>query len=427
MKITEIHARQILDSRDNPTMEADVILEGGASGRAAVPSGASVGAHEAIELRDNDPASYSGKGVLKAIGNVNGEIKNALLGYDAENQKEIDKRLIELDGTPNKGRLGANAILAVSLAVSKAAANAKKIPLFEYFGILAGNDKFSLPVPLINIINGGRHAAGSTDIQEFMLVPAGAKSFSEAMKMSTAVFHALGEVLNEKNYGIVMGDEGGYALAVREGNEEALKLMIEAINKAGFTPGKEFFLALDIAASELKDENGYKLGREGKILSSDEMMSWLKDLSEKYPIISIEDGLDEEDWDNWTRFTAQNLGLQIVGDDLLVTNTELLKKAIERKAGNAILIKPNQIGTLTESIEAVKMAQAFGWRAIISHRSGETKDTTIAHLAVGLNAGQIKTGSVSQAERIAKYDELIRIEEILGKDASYPGLSVFQK
>jgi enolase len=427
MKIIDIRGRQILDSRGNPTVEADVILEDGTLGRAAVPSGASTGAREAIELRDNDPANYSGRGVSKAIANVNEEIKNVLLGFDAEDQKEIDKKLIELDGTPNKGRLGANAILAVSLAAAKASANAKKIPLFEYFGLLAGNDKFSLPVPLINIINGGRHAVDSTDIQEFMIIPAGAKSFSEAMEISKNVFRVLGEVLKEKGYGTALGDEGGYVLPVREGNEEALKLMIEAINKAGFAPGKEIFLGLDVAASELKDGDVYKLSRENKTFSSGEMIAWLVDLSGKYPIVSVEDGLDEEDWDNWTLFTAQNPKLQIVGDDLLVTNTELLKKAIERKAANAILIKPNQIGTLSETIEAVKMAQAAGWRTIISHRSGETGDTTIAHLAVGLGAGQIKIGSFSQVERVAKYDELLRIEEILGGAAFYPGISIYRK
>lgn len=427
MKITDIRARQILDSRGNPTVEVDVVLEDGTLGKTAVPSGASTGIHEAVELRDNDPESYSGKGVLKAVGNVNGEIKNALLGFNAENQKGIDELLIKLDGTPNKSRLGANAILAVSLAASKAVANAKKIPLFEYFGLLADNKTFSLPVPLINIINGGRHAVGSTDIQEFMIAPTGAKTFSEAIEMSKMVFKTLGEVLKEKGYEIKMGDEGGYTLATREGNEEAIKLIIEAINKSGFVAGKDFYIALDVAASELKDGDTYKLIKENKNLSSDEMINWLGDLLKRYPIISIEDGLDEEDWDNWTRFTAQNPELQIVGDDLLVTNVELLKKAIKQKAANAILVKLNQIGTLTETIEAVKTAQAAGWRTIISHRSGETKDTTIAHLAVGLNSGQIKTGSFSQPERMAKYDELLEIEKKLGKEVSYPGLSVFKK
>lgn len=427
MKITDVHARQILDSRGDPTVEADVTLKDGTLGRASVPSGASIGTHEAIELRDGDPLNYFGKSVLKAVQNVNGEIRSALLGFEAEDQKELDKRLIGLDGTLNKGRLGANAILAVSLAVAKAVASTKKIPLFEYVGRLTGNDKFTLPVPLMNVINGGKHAAGSTDVQEFMIVPAGAKSFGEALRMGATIFHTLGEVLKDKGYGTTVGDEGGYAPAVRGGSEEALKLIIEAITKAGFAPGKNVFLALDAAASELREGKNYKLGREGKTFSSDEMMNWLGGLSQKYPIVSIEDGLGEDDWSGWVKFEAKYPQLQLVGDDLLVTNTEFLRKAIKEKAGNAILVKPNQIGTLTETIEAVKMAQAAGWRTIISHRSGETEDTVIAHLAVGLNAGQIKTGSLSRTDRVAKYNELLRIEEILGKKAFYPGLSVYRK
>jgi enolase len=428
MKITSIHARQILDSRGNPTVEADVTLENGIVGRAAVPSGASTGSHEAIELRDGDPKNYGGKSVLKAVTNVNGEIARAVIGSEADGQADIDQKLIALDGTPNKSRLGANAILAASLATAKAAANAKNIPLFSYVNTLAGGDgnPVMLPVPLMNIINGGQHAAGSTDIQEFMIVPMSAKTFSEALQMGANVFHALKKVLSAAGYGTTVGDEGGYAPHVKNGNTEAIDLIATAIAAAGYAFGTDIMLAFDAAASELWDpaSKTYRLATENRSLTSDEMIAWYQILAQKYPIISIEDGLGEEDWTGWTAMTRE-IPLQLVGDDLFVTNTTFISRGIAEHAGNTVLIKPNQIGTLTETIAAVAMAKAANWKTIISHRSGETEDTTIAHLAVGLGTGQIKTGSLSRTERIAKYNELLRIEEQLGAKASYPGGTIF--
>lgn len=427
MNITDIHARQILDSRGNPTVEADVYLEDGTLGRAAVPSGASTGSHEAIELRDGDTA-YGGKSVLKAVGYVNGEIRDALLGHDAADQAGIDRTMIELDGTANKGRLGANAILAVSLATAKAAASAQKMPLYRYVAQLSGTKNMSLPLPMMNIINGGKHAAGSTDIQEFMIMPVGAETFSKALQMGTEVFHALGKVLHEKGYGTTVGDEGGYAPAVKNGNAEALELIEVAVTKAGYTLGHDVVLALDVASSELIENGSYVLNTEGKTLSAEEMVAFYKDLADRFPIRSIEDGLGEDDWDGWKTLTTE-LGdsIQLVGDDLLVTNTEFLQRGIEEKAANAILIKVNQIGSLSETIAAVQMAHDAGWKAVMSHRSGETEDTTIAHLAVGLNTGQIKTGSLSRTDRVAKYNELLRIEEELGGDAHFAGLSALKR
>lgn len=421
MNITHIHARQILDSRGNPTVEADVWLEDGTLGRAAVPSGASTGSHEAIELRDGDTA-YGGKGVLKAVGFVNSEINDALVGHDAFDQSSIDKVMIDLDGTPNKARFGANAILAVSLAVAKAAAISKKQPLYQYVAELSGTTSLSLPLPMMNIINGGKHAANSTDIQEFMIMPVGASSFSEALRVGAEIFQALGKVLHDRGYGTTVGDEGGYAPAVKNGNAEALELIEAATTKAGYELGKDVVLALDVASSELIENGSYVLTTEGKTLSSAEMVSFYKDLAARFPIRSIEDGLGEDDWDGWKQLTA-DLGdsVQLVGDDLLVTNTEFLRRGIDENAANAILIKVNQIGSLSETIAAVKMAHDAGWKAVMSHRSGETEDTTIAHLAVGLNTGQIKTGSLSRTDRVAKYNELLRIEEELGDAAAFAG------
>lgn len=427
MKITKIHARQILDSRGNPTVEADVWLEDGTLGRAAVPSGASTGSHEAIELRDGDSA-YGGKGVLNAVGFVNGEISNALVGQDAFNQAAIDQMMIDLDGTPNKARFGANAILAVSLAVAKSAAISKKQPLYQYVAELSGTTQLSLPLPMMNIINGGKHAAGSTDIQEFMIMPIGAASFSEALRIGAEIFQALGKVLHDRGYGTTVGDEGGYAPAVKNGNAEALELIEAASQKAGYEFGKDVVLALDVASSELIENGAYVLKTENKTLSSAEMVAFYEELTARFPIHSIEDGLGEDDWDGWKHMTSK-LGqtIQLVGDDLLVTNTEFLRRGIEEKAANAILIKVNQIGSLSETIAAVKMAHDAGWKAVMSHRSGETEDTTIAHLAVGLNTGQIKTGSLSRTDRVAKYNELLRIEEELGEAAVFAGSGAFAR
>lgn len=426
MKIADIRARQILDSRGNPTVEADVLLENGMLGRAAVPSGASTGSHEAIELRDKESA-YGGKGVLKAVEHVNTEIREALLDQEVTDQAALDRRMIELDGTPNKGRLGANAILAVSLACARAAAIANKMPLYAYVGQLSGNSTFTLPLPMMNIINGGKHAAGSTDIQEFMVMPIGAKTFSQCIQMGAEIFQALGKVLHDKGYGTTVGDEGGYAPAVKNGNAEALELIAEAISKAGYALGGDVMLALDVASSELLENGKYQLKTENKQLSSEEMVAFYEELTGKYPIVSIEDGLAEDDWEGWKALNAR-LGdkVQLVGDDLLVTNTEFLRRGIDEKAANAILIKVNQIGTLSETIEAVKMAHEAGWHAVMSHRSGETEDTTIAHLAVGLNTGQIKTGSLSRTDRVAKYNELLRIEEELGDQAVFAGQSALE-
>ena len=427
MNISDIRARQILDSRGNPTVEADVILEDGTLGRAAVPSGASTGSHEAIELRDGD-AAYGGKGVTKAVGFVNGEIKQALLGKDVTDQSGIDQIMIDLDGTPNKARFGANAILAVSLAAAKAASLSQKLPLYQYVANLAGTSELSLPLPMMNIINGGKHAANSTDIQEFMIMPVGAESFSHCIQIGAEIFQALGKVLHDKGYGTTVGDEGGYAPAVKNGNAEALDLISEAVAKAGYTLGEDVVLALDVASSELLEYGLYVLNTEGKKLNSEEMTAFYKDLTSRFPIRSIEDGLAEDDWDGWKTLNAE-LGdsVQLVGDDLLVTNTEFLKRGIEEHAANSILVKVNQIGSLTETIAAVKMAHDAGWTAVMSHRSGETEDTTIAHLAVGLNTGQIKTGSLSRTDRVAKYNELLRIEEVLGDNAVFAGRSALKK
>lgn len=420
MKIMTIKGRQIIDSRGNPTVEADIILENGSMGRAAVPSGASTGSHEAIELRDGDKNNYNGKSVLKAVGHINTEIANALRNMNAMDQRGVDTALIATDGTANKSRLGANAILAVSLATAKAAAAANGISLFRYISNLEGiTDPRLMPMPMMNIINGGKHAAGSTDIQEFMVVPIGVKSFSEALHMGVNIFHALGKILHEKGYGTTVGDEGGYAPAVKNGNEEALMLVGVAVAKAGYVLGKDIGLALDVAASELYHDGKYHLATENKVLSSSEIIAWYKGLIERHHIISIEDGLAEDDWAGWIEMT-KTLPIQLVGDDLLVTNPMFVKRGIAEKAANAVLVKANQIGTLTETMETVRMAKAAGWRTIISHRSGETEDTTIAHLAVALGAGQIKTGSLCRTDRVAKYNELLRIEEELGDRAQYP-------
>lgn len=428
MKITDIKARQILDSRGNPTVEADVLLEDGSMGRAAVPSGASTGSHEAIELRDGDKTRYGGKGVDKAVANGNGELRDALIGMDAYEQQALDRKMIELDGTDNKGHLGANAILAVSLAIAKAAAISQKTPLYKYVAELAGNDKLILPLPMMNIINGGKHAANSTDIQEFMIMPVGAPSFSEGLRMGAEIFQALGKVLHANGYGTTVGDEGGYAPAVKQGNVEALQLISQAVEKAGYKLGTDVVLALDVASTELQVGDVYRLQAEGKDISASDMINFYAEMAEQYPIASIEDGLGEDDWEGWKDLNAR-LGerLQLVGDDLLVTNTKFLRRGIDEKAANAILIKVNQIGTLTETIEAVQMAHEAGWKAVISHRSGETEDTTIAHLAVGLGTGQIKTGSLSRTDRVAKYNELLRIEEELGANAVYAGRNALER
>ncbi|MEI7521882.1 MAG: phosphopyruvate hydratase [Candidatus Saccharibacteria bacterium] len=421
MKIIDIHARQILDSRGNPTIEADVRLSDDTIGRAAVPSGASTGSHEAIELRDGESA-YGGKGVTKAVAYINGEIRSALIAAEDLDQASVDKIMIELDGTNNKGRLGANAVLAVSLAFAKAAALSRKQPLYVYVADLAGNQTFTLPLPMMNIINGGAHAAGSTDIQEFMIMPVGAKSFSHCIQIGAEIFHSLAKVLNSHGYSTTVGDEGGYAPAVKNGNAEALELIAEATKNAGYTLGTDVVLALDVAASELIENGKYNLKTEAKQLTSDDMINFYRDITSRFPVVSIEDGLAEDDWTGWQSLTEQ-LGdkIQLVGDDLLVTNTDFLKRGITEKSANAILIKVNQIGTLTETINAVTMAHKAGWKAVISHRSGETEDTTIAHLAVGLNTGQIKTGSLSRSDRVAKYNELMRIEEELGEGAVFMG------
>ena len=436
MKIRTIQAREVLDSRGNPTVEADCVLEDGTLGRAIVPSGASTGSHEAHELRDEDPstslragkARYGGKGVLKAVANVGGEIASAIVGKDASAQREIDDAMIALDGTANKGRLGANAILAVSLAAAHAAARSRGVPLYEYIRSLSSAPREPvLPVPQCNILNGGAHTNWeSTDIQEFMVMPIGAPSFREGLRMVAEIFHTLKKVLQEKAFGTTVGDEGGFAPKVT-GNEEALALIAEAIEKAGYKLGSDVVLALDVAASEFFEAGAYKLPKEGKKLSSAEMAAWYGELQRKYPIPSIEDGLAEDDWDGWRNMTvALGKDTQLVGDDLLVTNVNFLERAIKEKAANAILIKVNQIGTLTETVAAVDMAHASGWKAVISHRSGETEDTAIAHLAVGLGTGQIKTGSTSRTDRTAKYNELLRIEEALGQQAVFAGKSALQ-
>lgn len=415
MKIHTIFARQIIDSRGNPTIEADVILDDGAVGRAAVPSGASTGSGEALELRDGGKP-YRGKGVLKAVEIVEETIAPAVRGMDANDQPALDRRLRELDGTENKAKLGANSLLAVSLATAKAAAWAKRVPLYQHVGERAGNQSFTLPTPMFNVINGGKHAAGSTDVQEFMIVPRQPATFANGLRVGVEIFHALNDELSSRGYATTVGDEGGYAPHVHAGNKEALELLMAATKRAGYTPGTDVAFALDVAASELAEDGHYNLATESKTLTASELIAWYQQLCAAYPIISIEDGLGEDDWHGWQALT-KTIGpsTQLVGDDLLVTNTKLLQKAIDQKAGNAILIKPNQIGTLTETIEAVQLAKKSGWRTVMSHRSGETEDVTIAHLAVGLDCGQIKTGSLSRSERLAKYNELLRIEEHISR------------
>ena len=426
--IVEVIGREILDSRGNPTVEVDVILECGAKGRAAVPSGASTGSHEAVELRDEDKGRYLGKGVLKAVNNVNTEIREALLGKDALNQVAIDKVMLELDGTPNKGRLGANAILGVSLAVAKAAAEALGQPLYKYLG---GVNAKELPLPMMNILNGGAHADSAVDLQEFMIQPVGAKSFREAMQMGAEIFHHLGKILKANGDSTNVGNEGGYAPSKIQGTKGALNLICEAVKAAGYELGKDITFALDAASSEFcKEVNGkyeYHFKREGGVVrTTDEMIKWYEELINKYPIVSIEDGLGEDDWDGWVKLTkAIGDRVQIVGDDLFVTNTERLRKGIELGAGNSILIKLNQIGSLTETLDAIEMAKRAGYTAVVSHRSGETEDATIADVAVATNAGQIKTGSTSRTDRMAKYNQLLRIEEELGSVAQYNGRDVF--
>ena len=428
MKITKIHARQILDSRGNPTVEADVFLENGIMGRAAVPSGASTGTYEAHELRDDDKSKFGGKGVLKAVENVNTEIANALIGMEVTSQAEIDSKMIQLDGTENKGRLGANAILAVSLASSKAAAQSLNMPLYKYFGQLSGNTKFTLPLPMMNIINGGAHADFASDVQEFMILPVGAPNFSEALRYGAEIYQSLKKVLKTAGYVTAVGDEGGFAPKFRNGNKEALDSISQAIESAGYTLGIDVALGMDVAASEFYSDTMYSLKADNVTKSSEEMVQWLTELTNSYPIVSIEDGLAESDWAGWKKLTEQ-LGskTQLVGDDLLVTNTKFLERAINEKAGNAILIKVNQIGSLTETINAVKMAHSAGWNSIISHRSGETEDTTIADLVVGLGTGQIKTGSLSRTDRVAKYNQLLRIEEELGSNGIFAGKAALTK
>ena len=410
--IADIKARQILDSRGNPTVEADVILSSGEMGRAAVPSGASTGSGEALELRDDDANYYGGKGVLKAVWNVNSKIRDVLVGNTAE-QKAVDEMMLELDGTENKSHLGANAVLAVSMATAKAVALQRKVPFYEYVAELAGtNDKMSLPMPMMNVMNGGAHADWSTDFQEYMIVPVGADNITDAVRMGAEVFHALKKILKERGYATTVGDEGGYAPLVRDGNNEPLECIATAIEAAGYKLGDDFGIALDIAASEFYDGERYVLKTNGDWKSSDDLINWYDWMLANYPVVSIEDGLSESDWDGWKNLTDR-LGprVQLVGDDLFVTNVKLLSKGIESGVGNSILVKPNQIGSLSETIAAVMMAKKHGYTTIISHRSGETEDASIAHLAVGLGAGQIKTGSLSRSERIAKYNELIRIAE----------------
>lgn len=420
--ITKIHAREILDSRGNPTLEAEVTLESGAFGRAAVPSGASTGAREALELRDGDKSRYMGKGVTKAVNNVNGEISETLIGTDGQDQQALDNKMIALDGTATKERLGANALLAVSLAASHAAANENKQDLYVHLG----TGSYTMPVPMMNIINGGEHADNSVDLQEFMILPVGAPSFKEALRYGAEVFHTLRAVLAAKGMNTAVGDEGGFAPDLSS-NEEAIEVILEAIEKAGFKAGEEIYLGLDAASSEFYKDGVYTLGSEGKSFNSHEFTDYLAGWVEQYPIITIEDGLDEADWEGWAYMTQQ-LGhkLQLVGDDLFVTNTSILQEGIEKNIANSILIKFNQIGTLSETLNAISMAHAAGYTAVISHRSGETEDSTIADLCVATNAGQIKTGSLSRSDRIAKYNQLLRIEEALGSNAVYAGKSAFK-
>ena len=412
--IKAIKARQVIDSRGNPTVEADVTLECGAMGRAAVPSGASTGAGEALELRDGDKTKFGGKGVTKAVYNVNNKIADVLIGNDASDQRKIDQLMLELDGTDNKSNLGANAILAVSLAAAKAVAIAKGVQFYEYVAEIAGTtNEMCLPMPMMNVMNGGEHASWATDFQEYMIIPASATSMPEAIRMGCEVFHELAKILKDRDYATTVGDEGGYAPRVKDGNNEPLELIKLAVESAGYKPGEDICIAMDIASSEFADEsNHYTLKTNGEYKTSEDMANWYQWIIENYPVVSIEDGLGENDWDGWKMLT-ERLGksLQLVGDDLFVTNVKLLQKGIDNKVGNAILIKPNQIGSLSETIDAVLLAKQNGYNCVMSHRSGETEDTSIAHLAVGLGTGQIKTGSLSRSERIAKYHELMRIAE----------------
>ncbi len=420
-KITSVHARQILDSRGNPTVEADVVTDSGHFGRAAVPSGASTGAHEAVELRDGDAKTYLGRGVLHAVKNVNTELAKAVLGMDCSNQSAIDQALRDADGTPNKARLGANAILAVSMAAARAAAQSQNLPLFQYLG---GMGAKTLPVPMMNILNGGAHADNAIDFQEFMVMPVGATSFSQALQMGTEVFHHLKAVLKSKGYSTNVGDEGGFAPNIRS-NEEAIETVLEAVHKAGFKTGVDLFIAMDAAMTELYDEKTglYSFKKSGgATMTTDEVVAYWTKWVDQYPILSIEDGLAEDDWAGWVSLNSAIGGrVQIVGDDLFVTNVDRVSKGIELKAANSVLVKVNQIGTLTETIETVRKAQANGMTCVMSHRSGETEDSTIADLAVALGTGQIKTGSASRSDRMAKYNQLLRIEEMLGAEAIYPG------
>jgi enolase len=421
-QIERIHGRQILDSRGNPTVEVEVALRSGASGRAAVPSGASTGEFEATELRDGGER-WGGKGVSRAVANVNGEIAESLTGADAAEQESLDRALIALDGTPNKSRLGANAILGVSLAAAQAQAAEAGLPLWRYLG---GESARTLPVPMMNVLNGGAHADNKVDFQEFMVVPCGAESFSECLRMGTEVFHALKGTLHERGLGTTVGDEGGFAPDLGS-NEEALQILVAGIEAAGYTPGQDVAIALDPATSELYEGGAYVLEHEGRTLNASELTDYWADLAGRYPIVSIEDGMDEEDWDGWKTLT-ERLGssLQLVGDDLFVTNTERLRRGIELGVANSILIKVNQIGTLTETLEAIAMAREAGYTAVMSHRSGETEDVTIADLAVATGCGQIKTGAPSRSDRVAKYNQLLRIEEQLGDAAEFPGRSIFR-
>ena len=420
--ITEVYAREILDSRGNPTVEVEVCLEDGSMGRAAVPSGASTGVHEAVELRDGDKERYLGKGVTKAVENVNDIIAEAIIGLEATRQTEIDELLVRLDGTPNKGRLGANAILGVSMAVAKAAAASVGLPLYLYLGGVAAKE---LPVPMMNILNGGEHADNNVDIQEFMIMPVGAKSFSEALRMNAEIYHNLKALLKEKGLSTALGDEGGFD-PNRKCNADAIEVILEATERAGYKPGKDIVMAMDVASSEFYVDGKYKMAGEGVEMTSEEMVDYLAGLCEKYPIISIEDGMAEDDWDGWKKLTKK-LGkkVQLVGDDLFVTNEERLVQGIKKGVANAILIKVNQIGTLTETFNAIETAKRAGYTCIISHRSGETEDTTLADIAVAVNAGQIKTGAPARTDRVAKYNQLLRIEEDLGKAAKYNGKNVF--
>ncbi|WP_277040166.1 phosphopyruvate hydratase [Turicimonas muris] len=420
--IVEVLGREVLDSRGNPTVEAEVVLESGAFGRASVPSGASTGSREAIELRDGDKSRYLGKGVLNAVANVNGEIRDELIGEEGTDQALIDQIMIELDGTDNKSRLGANAILAVSMAVAKAAAEEVGLPLYRYFG---GTYATTLPVPMMNVINGGAHANNNLDIQEFMIIPAGAPSFKEALRYGAEIFHTLKKIINGKGMTTAVGDEGGFAPTLHS-HEEAIELIVDAIEQAGYVPGKDVFIGLDCASSEFYEDGVYNLKGQGQTLTDDEWIAKLQEWCDKYPIISIEDGMAEGDWEGWAKLTkALGDKVQLVGDDLFVTNTKILKEGIKKSTANSILIKINQIGTLTETFAAIEMAKRARYTAVVSHRSGETEDSTIADIAVGTNAGQIKTGSMSRSDRMAKYNQLLRIEDELGDLAVYPGLDAF--